>query len=451
MKKLVLLVCLLAIFTLSACEFDSASLGLPEIELPSFVEDLIGKDDVSDDANNDDTQNGEDTPHVHEYTWTVKQHVKCNVDGIEIGTCECGETTSRVVEATGHSFVVDPAVEADCENTGLTEGQHCEKCGHVEVAQEVVPYLHGEAVVDAAVAATCTETGLTEGSHCSLCEAVLVAQEVTPALGHNPSAEFQHDESGHWHKCLNNCGEPLEYSDHAYNQKVAREDYISTYATAESPALFFMSCECGVKGTETFEYMKSIYADDFESGTTNVLPGAHYGQVSPEIGNGNSQITNNAEYVIDGSYSYELISASEWLKIAGVRFAEKSVTNDYTISFKYKFVGDNPSVVGIIADGDSMSRMTFGPNGAAGDNWNLGGIANVTYIKDLGNGVFELVTYVGAWTGEDMYFSFYGSNGCHLIIDDLKIHVGNALSEYDTHTHEYNQKVAYSENFGEVF
>ena len=185
MKKLVLLVCLLAIFTLSACEFDSASLGLPEIELPEielpgFIEDFIG----SDDENNDDTQNDDQQPHEHAYTWTVKQHVKCNVDGIEIGTCECGDTQTRTIEATGHSFVVDEAVEANCTQTGLTEGKHCEKCGHVEVAQEVIPYLHGEAVVDAAVAPTCTETGLTEGSHCSLCDAVLVAQEEVAALGH---------------------------------------------------------------------------------------------------------------------------------------------------------------------------------------------------------------------------------------------------------------------------
>ena len=189
MKKLVLLVCLLSIFTLSACEFDSASLGLPEIELPEielpgFIEDIMGGEATDDENNNDDTQNGEETPHVHEYTWTVKQHVKCNVDGIEVGTCECGDTQSRTIEATGHSFVVDAAVEANCENTGLTEGQHCEKCGHVEVAQEVIPYLHGEAVVDDAVAPTCTETGLTEGSHCSLCDAVLVAQEEVAALGH---------------------------------------------------------------------------------------------------------------------------------------------------------------------------------------------------------------------------------------------------------------------------
>ncbi len=39
-------------------------------------------------------------------------------------------------------------------------------------------------VVDKAVAPTCTETGLTEGSHCETCGEVIVAQEVVAALGH---------------------------------------------------------------------------------------------------------------------------------------------------------------------------------------------------------------------------------------------------------------------------
>ena len=174
MKKLILLVCLFAIFTLTACQFDAA-----DLELPEFIENIIGND--ANDENNDDNQTEE---HVHEYTWTVKQDVKCNVNGIDEGTCACGETITRIVEAGGHAFVVDKAEAANCTKTGLTEGQHCAKCGYVEVAQEIIPVTHGAAVVDAAVAPTCTTTGLTEGSHCSLCDAVLVAQEEVAIVDH---------------------------------------------------------------------------------------------------------------------------------------------------------------------------------------------------------------------------------------------------------------------------
>ena len=45
--------------------------------------------------------------------------------------------------------------------------------------------VHRKETVDPAVEATCTETGLTEGSHCAACEEILVKQETVPALGHD--------------------------------------------------------------------------------------------------------------------------------------------------------------------------------------------------------------------------------------------------------------------------
>ena len=100
----------------------------------------------------------------------------------------CGETlvAQEVVEALGHTPVTDAAVEADCTNSGLTEGSHCDVCGETLVAQEVVEALGHTPVTDAAVAPDCTNTGLTEGSHCDVCGETLVAQETVEALGHTP-------------------------------------------------------------------------------------------------------------------------------------------------------------------------------------------------------------------------------------------------------------------------
>ena len=96
-----------------------------------------------------------------------------------------GEDTFEYGEALGHVVVVDEAKEATCTETGLTEGSHCDRCGKILVAQEVIPAKGHTEVTDAAVEATCTESGLTEGKHCSDCKAVLVAQEEIPALGHD--------------------------------------------------------------------------------------------------------------------------------------------------------------------------------------------------------------------------------------------------------------------------
>ncbi len=84
----------------------------------------------------------------------------------------------------GHDIVPTPAVAPTCTETGLTEGQHCSKCGKIIAEQSVVSATGHTEVPDAAVAATCTTDGKTAGSHCSVCDAVIVAQTVIPAPGH---------------------------------------------------------------------------------------------------------------------------------------------------------------------------------------------------------------------------------------------------------------------------
>ena len=56
------------------------------------------------------------------------------------GSIEVSED-NIVLKSSGHSVVIDPAVEATYDRTGLTEGSHCSVCGTVIKKQVVIPKL----------------------------------------------------------------------------------------------------------------------------------------------------------------------------------------------------------------------------------------------------------------------------------------------------------------------
>jgi len=113
--------------------------------------------------------------------------VRCAVCGSKISS------TNHTLPKLGHTEVIDKAVPATCEETGLTQGSHCSVCNETIIPQEVVAKLGHTEVIDKAVAPTCTATGKTEGKHCSVCNKVLVAQQTVPALGHTEVTSTQNE------------------------------------------------------------------------------------------------------------------------------------------------------------------------------------------------------------------------------------------------------------------
>ena len=138
-----------------------------------------------DDTNQPQTPNED---HVHAFgEWTTVKDATCTVKGEQERICSCGEKETKSIDATGHTEVIDAAVDPACNATGLTEGKHCSVCNETIVAQEVVAKLEHTPATDAAVEATCSATGLTEGSHCSVCNAVITAQQVVAKKAHTTS------------------------------------------------------------------------------------------------------------------------------------------------------------------------------------------------------------------------------------------------------------------------
>ena len=83
-----------------------------------------------------------DISHKHSgYNETVTKEASCTEDGVKTLTCNCGETYTEAIPATGHTEVTDKAVAATCTKKGKTEGKHCSVCGAVIKVQKAVPAL----------------------------------------------------------------------------------------------------------------------------------------------------------------------------------------------------------------------------------------------------------------------------------------------------------------------
>lgn len=148
-----------------------------------------------------------------------------------------GVNLGTTTEKHTHTMKAVEAKEATCTEKGNQAYYYCTSCGkyysdekglnNIKLEDTVIPAKGHVSVVDAAVAATSESTGLTEGSHCGECGAVLVKQEVVPILENSENSITYH-----------------LYEDDAYLQKQEIENTNpNTYSSETGLTLKNISCE----------------------------------------------------------------------------------------------------------------------------------------------------------------------------------------------------------------
>lgn len=148
-----------------------------------------------------------------------------------------GVNLGTTTEKHTHTMKAVEAKAATCTEKGNQAYYYCTSCGkyysdekglnNIKLEDTVIPAKGHVSVVDAAVAATSESTGLTEGSHCGECGAVLVKQEVVPPLENSENSITYH-----------------LYEDDAYLQKQEIENTNpNTYSSETGLTLKNISCE----------------------------------------------------------------------------------------------------------------------------------------------------------------------------------------------------------------
>ena len=146
----------------------------------------------------------------HQWETIEKWEPTCDRQGYTHERCTlCGSENFAYSDRLWHQMVSYPAKEPTCLEYGWDAYKACAICGY-----STIRYLYGQCNFETTVTEpTCTEQGYTH-YQCTLCGRHHNDDYVDP-IGHNPSEEWWHNQYGHGHPCLNQCGGIVDFTFHS--------------------------------------------------------------------------------------------------------------------------------------------------------------------------------------------------------------------------------------------
>lgn len=175
--------------------------------------------------------------HEHSFeNYTITTQPGCLTAGEETGTCSCGETDTRPVDALGHDWDAGTMTTAvTCDSDGV-KTFFCNRCQTSK--QETITKLGHKKEADWSSDATTHWHACENG-----CDSKFDLADHT--------SEVAYDESQHWNEC-SICGHELsEKVAHVYDQQVIDAKYLAAEAEWYHETTYYKSCVCGASSKDT--------------------------------------------------------------------------------------------------------------------------------------------------------------------------------------------------------
>ena len=158
--------------------------------------------------------------HKWDTSYTVDKEATCIEDGSKSIHCKiCNiSKNSEVIPATGHTIVVDSAIEATCTSEGKTEGYHCSKCNEILVVQQTIAVKEHNTDIINKKKSTYFENGYSGDIVCKDCKQLIKSGSLVPKKKLNNIKSFTIKShkikqiSVKWKKNKNATGYEIRYS-----------------------------------------------------------------------------------------------------------------------------------------------------------------------------------------------------------------------------------------------